>query len=137
MGSAPNLHLHPLVVLHFLYRIVKLVRAIRKGWLKTKKERSKPQEPPVYLLWADDDAVADKAASGLTYIPAAKPKLPGHEESYNPPKEYLPTEVCRSMRQDCAGLRLFSSQLESAARLSVPSRPTVSRVMRQYSTRYL
>ena len=35
----------------------------------------------------------DKTATGLTYIPAPKLKLPGHEESYNPPKEYLPTEV--------------------------------------------
>lgn len=33
----------------------------------------------------------DKSGSGLSYIPPAKPKLPGHEESYNPPKEYLPT----------------------------------------------
>lgn len=32
-------------------------------------------------------------ATGLSYIPAPKLKLPGHEESYNPPKEYLPTEV--------------------------------------------
>lgn len=31
--------------------------------------------------------------AGLTFIPAPKPKLPGHEASYNPPKEYLPTEV--------------------------------------------
>lgn len=37
---------------------------------------------------------AEKSGSGLTYIPPAKPKLPGHEESYNPPKEYLPTGVC-------------------------------------------
>lgn len=29
---------------------------------------------------------------GLSYIPAPKPKLPGHAESYNPPAEYLPTE---------------------------------------------
>lgn len=26
------------------------------------------------------------------YIPAPKPILPGHNESYNPPEEYLPTE---------------------------------------------
>ena len=37
---------------------------------------------------------AEKSGSGLTYIPPAKPKLPGHEESYNPPKEYLPTGAC-------------------------------------------
>jgi ribosome biogenesis protein ERB1 len=71
---------------------VKLVRAIRNGWLKTKDQ--KPKEPPAYLLWADDNlADTSKTATGLSYIPAAKPKLPGHAESYNPPKEYLPTEV--------------------------------------------
>lgn len=26
------------------------------------------------------------------HIPAPKMKLPGHEESYNPPPEYLPTQ---------------------------------------------
>jgi ribosome biogenesis protein ERB1 len=30
--------------------------------------------------------------AGLSYIPAPKPQLPGHEESYNPPAEYVPTE---------------------------------------------
>ena len=29
------------------------------------------------------------SAAGLSYIPAPKPKLPSHEESYNPPAEYL------------------------------------------------
>lgn len=35
----------------------------------------------------------DRTATGLSYVPAPKTKLPGHEESYNPPKEYLPSEV--------------------------------------------
>ena len=42
------------------------------------------------------NAIADlrwRCCAGLSYIPAPKPKLPGHAESYNPPKEYLPTEV--------------------------------------------
>jgi hypothetical protein len=71
------------------------VRAMRKGWLKSKRQKAAATEPPVYLLWGDEEGVdgAGRSASGLTYIPPAKPKLPGHEESYNPPKEYLPTEV--------------------------------------------
>lgn len=75
-------------------KIVKLVRAIRKGWIKTgKAKRAQQQQPQVYLLWGDDDqADSAKTGSHLTYIPPAKPKLPGHEESYNPPKEYVPTE---------------------------------------------
>ena len=143
-------------------RVVKLVRALRKGWIKREQE---PEKPAAYLLWEDDGAppaafrlwaaclglracacscmagrsmqplhvaaraiaaqvpsgcpcarpparcpspqppalqrctlaptgrTADKTATGLTYIPAPKLKLPGHEESYNPPAEYLPTEV--------------------------------------------
>ena len=38
-------------------------------------------------------AFYDLMPAGLAFIPAPKLKLPGHEESYNPPKEYLPTEV--------------------------------------------
>ncbi|GAQ87594.1 WD40 repeat nucleolar protein Bop1 [Klebsormidium nitens] len=70
-------------------QVVKIVRAIRKGWISFDK---KPEAPRVYLLWEDDFRTADKTANGLTYIPPPKPKLPGHEESYNPPLEYLPTE---------------------------------------------
>eukprot|EP00887_Chlorella_sp_A99_P000863 scaffold5.g863.t1 len=36
---------------------------------------------------------ADKTATGLTYIPAPKLRPPGHAESYNPPREYLPSEA--------------------------------------------
>ena len=70
------------------------VRAIRRGWIKPSEERNKEKEPaPPYLLW-DDDGIADytRTGAGLAYIPAPKPELPGHEESYNPPAEYLPTE---------------------------------------------
>ncbi|KAI8473407.1 MAG: NUC169 domain-containing protein [Monoraphidium minutum] len=75
-------------------KVVKLVRAIRNGWLKTRKQKREEarKEAEVYMLWGDDDQVASKTGAGLTHIPAAKPKLPGHEESYNPPREYLPTE---------------------------------------------
>ncbi|PSC76374.1 ribosome biogenesis BOP1-like protein [Micractinium conductrix] len=77
-------------------KVVKLVRALRKGWIK----REAPQEKPdAYLIWEDDGKTHDKTATGLTYIPAPKLKLPGHEESYNPPKEYLPTEEEKNGQQ--------------------------------------
>lgn len=40
-------------------RIVKLVRAIRNGWLKTRKQKREEakKEQEVYLLWGDDDQV--------------------------------------------------------------------------------
>jgi ribosome biogenesis protein ERB1 len=75
-------------------KVVKLVRALRKGWIK--KDQGDAGRPETYLLWDDDGKAGnggvDKTAAGLTYIPAPKAKLPGHAESYNPPKEYLPTE---------------------------------------------
>ncbi|GAB4816894.1 hypothetical protein N2152v2_003940 [Parachlorella kessleri] len=77
-------------------KVVKLVRALRKGWISREK---KPEKPEVYLIWEDDGKTSDKTATGLTYIPAPKLKLPGHEESYNPPKEYLPTEEERNAVQ--------------------------------------
>ncbi|CAN4108156.1 unnamed protein product [Withania somnifera] len=48
------------------------------------------EEPSAYLLWGDDSSAIDR--QGLAYIPAPKPKLPGHEESYNPSLEYIPTQ---------------------------------------------
>ena len=43
-------------------------------------------------LVAELNTSSNSAASN-SLAPAQKPKLPGHAESYNPPKEYLPTEV--------------------------------------------
>ncbi|CAM6119646.1 unnamed protein product [Calypogeia fissa] len=70
-------------------KVVKLVRAIRKGWISLDKPKEKPK---YYLLWGDDLQATERTANGLAYIPAPKPKLPGHEESYNPPEEYIPTQ---------------------------------------------
>lgn len=70
-------------------KVVKLVRAIRKGWITFQKAEEKPR---FYLMWGDDLKPSEKMANGLSYIPAPKPKLPGHEESYNPPPEYIPTQ---------------------------------------------
>ena len=84
-----------------------MVRALRKGWINAEDLKKQPdpsadgdlategpaEEPPLYLMWADDGQVADKAANGLTYLPPPRMQLPGHEESYNPPAEYIPTDV--------------------------------------------
>lgn len=70
-------------------KVVKYVRAIRKGWIKFDKPK---EEPEFYLLWGDDSNAAETKRQGLSYIPAPKPKLPGHEESYNPSIEYIPTQ---------------------------------------------
>ncbi|KAF6150172.1 hypothetical protein GIB67_023127 [Kingdonia uniflora] len=70
-------------------KVVALVRAIRNGNLKLDKPK---EEPSIYLLWGDDSSSTGKAEHGLSNIPAPKPKLPGHEESYNPSIEYIPTQ---------------------------------------------
>ncbi|KAJ7954287.1 Ribosome biogenesis protein BOP1-like [Quillaja saponaria] len=69
-------------------KVVEYIRAIRKGWIKFDKPK---EEPRFSLLWGDDSGSAEKA-NHLSYIPAPKPKLPGHEESYNPSPEYIPTQ---------------------------------------------
>ena len=58
-------------------KVVKLVRAIRKGWIKLDKPKEKPK---YYLMWGDDLKTAEKTANGLAYIPAPKPKLPGWQK---------------------------------------------------------
>ncbi|OAY83414.1 Ribosome biogenesis protein BOP [Ananas comosus] len=70
-------------------KVVRLVRAIRKGWIKFDKPK---EESQFHLLWTDDSNAADNKRHGVNYIAAPKPKLPGHEESYNPSIEYVPTE---------------------------------------------
>ena len=82
-------------------RVVRLVRAIRKGWIKLHQEPAKDAEEP-YLLWADDGQASDKTPAGLSYIAPPKPQLPGHEESYHPPAEYLPSEVSAEEQQPAA-----------------------------------
>ena len=44
---------------------MKLVRALRKGWIQTTAERAVArEEQPAYLLWEDDGLVSDKTANG-------------------------------------------------------------------------
>ncbi|GAV86510.1 WD40 domain-containing protein/BOP1NT domain-containing protein [Cephalotus follicularis] len=69
-------------------KVVKYVRAIRKGLITFDKPK---EEPRFYHLWGDDSSSTEKTKH-LSYIPAPKPKLPGHEESYNPSLEYIPTQ---------------------------------------------
>ena len=44
-------------------RIVKLVRALRKGWIKRDRQVA-PQEPATYLMWDDDLQTEDKTLAG-------------------------------------------------------------------------
>jgi ribosome biogenesis protein ERB1 len=96
--------------------VVRLVRALRRGWIKPRAQREAEAAAadagsdgeggrggllggavgPLYMMWGDDGLGAgdgsSHTAAGLSYVPAPKPALPGHADSYNPPLEYLPKE---------------------------------------------
>jgi ribosome biogenesis protein ERB1 len=65
-----------------------LVRCIRHGVIRINK--NKVEAPKYYDLWKD--APEKPTAYQTSRLPAPKMPLPGNEESYNPPEEYLPTE---------------------------------------------
>ena len=111
-------------------RVVKFIRALRRGWIKPAAERAAAAAAKAaaadapYLLW--DDALQPggiKTAAGLARIAPPQEKLPGHEESYNPPLEYVPTEeeVAELHKQaEYTGRRVFVPQRFDAMR-SVPA----------------
>ncbi|KAJ8267638.1 hypothetical protein COCON_G00128100 [Conger conger] len=70
-------------------KVSKLVHAIKMGWIKPRKP--KETAPQYYDLWAKEDPNAILGRHKM-HVPAPKMRLPGHEESYNPPPEYLLTE---------------------------------------------
>ncbi|KAM3929037.1 ribosome biogenesis protein BOP1 [Leptodactylus fuscus] len=70
-------------------KVSKLVHAIKMGWIRPRKPRD--DTPVYYDLWAQEDPNAILGRHKM-HVPAPKLPLPGHEESYNPPPEYLMTE---------------------------------------------
>ncbi|KAJ3152345.1 Ribosome biogenesis protein erb1 [Geranomyces michiganensis] len=73
-------------------RIMHIVRAIRSGRLvpgAKKPERKDLHNQSFFDIWGDAIEPVDR---GIMHIAAPKQALPHHDESYNPPDEYLPTE---------------------------------------------
>uniref|UniRef100_H2Z1B5 Ribosome biogenesis protein BOP1 homolog n=1 Tax=Ciona savignyi TaxID=51511 RepID=H2Z1B5_CIOSA len=71
-------------------KVGKLVHAIKMGWLKVgQPKKEEDEEIKFYDLWADSHS---ELARQKMHVPAPKMKLPGHEGSYNPAPEFLPTE---------------------------------------------
>ncbi len=65
-----------------------MVHAIKMGWMKPRVPKDQSVERhKYYLLWDADDKAEDLRRIENP-IPAPKPRLPGHAESYNPPPEY-------------------------------------------------
>ena len=76
-------------------KVMKLIRAIRNGWIKPKDDTPKQQLP--YDLWGNKP---DTQKQNPMSMPAPKLSLPGNEESYNPPAEYLPSMEEREQWQN-------------------------------------
>ena len=95
LSSAPEPKRRFIPSRHEAKRVAKIVRAIRDG-------RIQPYKPPAEQEEEDPDIVrydvwADEAPRSIqsSHIPAPKLPAPGYDESYNPPKEYLPSSLER------------------------------------------
>jgi len=74
-------------------KIMKIVRAIRLGRIVPSKPKATDGKH-FYDIWTE--APSEHAPP----LPAPKPSLPTHSESYNPPAEYLPAEDERKQWQE-------------------------------------
>ncbi|KAI8922042.1 NUC169 domain-containing protein, partial [Powellomyces hirtus] len=74
-------------------RIMHIVRAIRQGRIVPGAKKPKNTDlhnQTFFDIWGDSIEPVDR---GIMHIAAPKQALPDHDESYNPPEEYLPTEA--------------------------------------------
>jgi ribosome biogenesis protein ERB1 len=73
-------------------QVMKIVRAIRSGRIVPRRpgaQTSTIAKPDFYGLWSTSDVAS---APHPMHMPAPKLALPSHNESYNPPAEYLWTD---------------------------------------------
>lgn len=75
---------------HEAKRVMKIVRAIREGRIVPNKPKTTAEdEQAMYDIWADN---LPEEADHVMNLRAPKLPPPTHEESYNPPEEYLPDD---------------------------------------------
>ncbi|XP_036001305.1 ribosome biogenesis protein bop1 [Fundulus heteroclitus] len=86
-------------------KVSKLVHAIKMGWIKPRRVED-DSRGRFYDLWASESS--SSLAKHKMHLPAPKIPLPGHEESYNPPPEYMFTDEERALweQQDPSDRRL-------------------------------
>ncbi|KAF3159253.1 Ribosome bioproteinsis protein erb1 [Orbilia oligospora] len=90
LSSAPEPKRRFVPSKHEQKRIMKIVKGIREGRILPHKPQAETsQEPEFYDIWADD---APPKPDHVMNIPAPKLPPPTHDESYNPPPEYLPND---------------------------------------------
>lgn len=102
LTSAPEPKRRFLPSRHEARMVVKFVRAMRAGKMRRPSEiaRDAKQEEILYQydVWENhepktrEDMTKSERARDIMKVPAPKPPLPNHAESYNPPAEYLPDE---------------------------------------------
>ena len=97
--------------------VVKLVRALRKGWIKPRDKDARLRDPEAemfggpprdFLMWGDDGSLVGSdlpGSAGIAPLPAPKVPLPGHGASYNPPAEYLAIEEERERAAAAQGAK--------------------------------
>lgn len=86
MSAAPEPKRRFVPSKHEAKRVMKIVRAIREGRIVPNKPKE-PEKAAYYDIWANEVPRQDHAM----HIPAPKLPPPTHDESYNPPPEYLPS----------------------------------------------
>ncbi|XP_074542646.1 ribosome biogenesis protein bop1 [Halichoeres trimaculatus] len=104
-------------------KVSKLVHAIKMGWIKPRREARDEGRERYYDLWSTEDT--SNLSRHRMHLPAPKTPLPGHQESYNPPPEYLFTDEERALweQQDPSDRKLpFVPRSFSSLRL-VPAFP--------------
>jgi ribosome biogenesis protein ERB1 len=79
---------------HEAKRVMKIVRAIREGRILPYRPPQEDEEedetaPKRFDIWADEAPRSDH----IMNIPAPKLPAPGFDQSYNPPREYLPSKA--------------------------------------------
>ncbi|KAJ3090770.1 Ribosome biogenesis protein 1 [Quaeritorhiza haematococci] len=90
-------------------RILRMVRAIRRQRQLPESEKAKLQKKDetesVYDIWGEE---RDTKLDDIMYIPPPKAPLPGNEESYNPPEEYLLSqEEIEAKKEEDPDAKLF------------------------------
>ncbi|XP_077600115.1 ribosome biogenesis protein bop1 [Stigmatopora nigra] len=103
--------------------VSKMVNAIKMGWLKPCRPRDDDDKGRFYDLWGNEDS--SQVANHRMHLPAPKTPLPGHQESYNPPPEYLFTDEEKALweQQDPSDRKLPFVPAKYGALRHVPAYP--------------
>ncbi|KAM4540128.1 ribosome biogenesis protein bop1 [Odontesthes bonariensis] len=103
-------------------KVSKLVHAIKMGWIKPRRVED-DSKTRYYDLWANEDSSI--LAKHRMHLPAPKIPLPGHEESYNPPPEYMFTDEERALweQQDPSDRKLPFVPMKFSSLRQVPAFP--------------